>query len=422
MEKIFSEFIMELLSSLGVPIHTVALPCDDWTWLDMGLRRTIFGSVDHDKINQRLAKHEKKVVYHFTDPFQCSYTTICLPEHDGQLILGPFLFEHIAGRRFDELAQSLKLPEASRNYLYSYYQSIRFLPDQAMYENLFILISDHVFGRGQYKIIYEDSFFLDEAVQLYNNHFRILNQPFVGIQHIESQYSLENMIVTAVIGGNEHQATEHISKLAALATVRPLINELRDCKNLCIAVNTLLRKAAEQSGVHPIHIDSYSNHKIQLIEQLTSAEQCRGFCRKLAQGYCRLVQKYSLKAYSPPIRKAITYINTDLTTDLSLKSLATQININASYLSGLFKKETGVPLTEYVNRCRIGHAQLLLLTTDLPIKAIAAQCGIPDMQYFSRIFKRITGVTPKVYQETTTFETRREFGKAPINVLSKIDT
>lgn len=415
MDKKFSEFILKLFSGLGIPVHTVTLPCDDWTWLDLGLRKAIFGTVDHDKINRRLAEHDEKAVYHFTDPFQCGYTTVCLPEHSGHLLLGPFLFEHIAGHQFEDLFQSLKLPEITRDFLHSYYQSICLLPNQAMFENLLILISDYVFGREQYKIIYEDSFFLDEAILLYNNHFRIPDQPFVGIQHIEEQYSLENMIATAVIGGNEQQAVEHISKLAALTTVRSPTNELRNCMNLCIAANTLLRKAAEQSGVHPIHIDSYSNNKIQMIEKLTSVEQCRTFCRKLTQGYCRLVQKYSVKAYSLPIRKVITYINTDLTADLSLKSLAAQINVNASYLSGLFKKETGVPLTEYVNRCRISHAQLLLLTTNLPIKAIAVQCGIPDIQYFSRVFKRITGVTPKTYQETTTFETRREFGKISID-------
>lgn len=395
-------------------MRTVTLPCEDWTWLDLGLRKAIFGSVDHDRINQKLSEHEGAAVYHFTDPFQCGYTTVHLPERDRHLIIGPYSFGHMAGRRFEELFRSLKLPETLREFLQSYYQSIRLLPDQAMFESLVILISDYVFGKGHYKIIYEDSFFLDDAVQLYNNHFRIPDQPFAGVWHVESQYSLENMLLTAVMGGNERQAVEHISKLAALTVVRQDANELREGKNFCVAANTLLRKAAEQSGVHPIHIDSYSKRKIQMIEQLTSTEQCRAFCRKLAQGYCRLVQKHSMKAYSLPIRKVITYISTDLTADLSLKALAAQINVNASYLSGLFKKETGVPLTEYVNQCRISHAQLLLLTTELPVKAIAKQCGISDMQYFSRVFKRITGVTPKVYQETTTFETRREFGKKPI--------
>ncbi len=50
-----------------------------------------------------------------------------------------------------------------------------------------------------------------------------------------------------------------------------------------------------------------------------------------------------------------------------------------------------IPLTEYVNRSCIGYAQILLLTSDLPLNAIALQCGITDMQYFSRMFKRITG-------------------------------
>ncbi len=131
---------------------------------------------------------------------------------------------------------------------------------------------------------------------------------------------------------------DYITKLTALIMTPRLTNELRDRKELCITANTIFRKVAEQAGVHPIHIDSFSNHNIQLIEQLTSLEQCGSFCRKLTQGYCRLIQKNNIKAYSLPSRKVITYISTDLTADLSLKSFATQINVNASYLSSLFKK------------------------------------------------------------------------------------
>ena len=108
--------------------------------------------------------------------------------------------------------------------------------------------------------------------------------------------------------------------------------------------------------------------------------------------------KYNLKNYSQPIQKIITYISTDLTADLSLKSLANQVNINPSYLSTLFKKEVGLTLTEYVNRSRIEFSKRLLAGTNQPIKSIATQSGIPDIQYFTRMFKRITGVSPKVYR------------------------
>lgn len=95
--------------------------------------------------------------------------------------------------------------------------------------------------------------------------------------------------------------------------------------------------------------------------------QCLDFQRQMVRDYCRLIRHHNLKDYSMLTQKIITCVNSDLQADLTLKSLAEQLSVNASYLSTLFKKETGMPLTEYVNGCRIEHAQKLLLVTDLPI-------------------------------------------------------
>lgn len=67
----------------------------------------------------------------------------------------------------------------------------------------------------------------------------------------------------------------------------------------------------------------------------------------------------------------ILKIDADLTADLSLSKIAEDLNINASYLSRLFKQEIGVTLTDYVSRKRVDHGLLLLNSTKLQIQTIA---------------------------------------------------
>lgn len=107
-----------------------------------------------------------------------------------------------------------------------------------------------------------------------------------------------------------------------------------------------------------------------------------------------------MKGYSLLIRKVLTRIDSDLTADLSLKTQADLLNVNASYLSTLFKKETGTTLTDYVSRKRVEHAVFLLNSTDMQIQTIAQYCGIPDVNYFTKTFKKYVQKTPKEYRES----------------------
>lgn len=412
MNKELSDFITDLFKSAGIPSRGVSYSCEDWSWLDQGLRTDILG-IEADEWNQRIARHvstlEEATIYHFTDIFQCCYTCAKLPGENKFLLIGPFLFEQLSGERFNEIFKKLNLPETLRSALQNYYYSVSFYPYQAQYDNLIILIADRVYGKNQYKVQYNYANVPDESYEFYQNHLRVPNAPFMNIRFIEDRYELENSLMQAVASGNEMNALEYGGRFVSLVMPQRLTNALRDQKDYSITLNTLLRKAAEQGGVHPIHVDSLSNNNVKQIERLISVDQCKLFQRKMIRSYCQLVKENSLQSYSLPIGKVITYIRTDLTADLSLKSMAEQLNINASYLSSLFKKEMGVPLTEYVNACRIGHAQILLLSTELPNKTIALQCGISDMHYFSRMFKRMTGMTPKTYREKMRTENHEWF-------------
>ena len=85
--------------------------------------------------------------------------------------------------------------------------------------------------------------------------------------------------------------------------------------------------------------------------------------------------------------------------ELSLKSLASQLGFSPSYLSVLIKKELGLPFQDYLIQERMKKAKLLLLTTDLKIYEIAEKVGFEDMNYFSQRFKQVVGLTPRQFKK-----------------------
>ena len=107
----------------------------------------------------------------------------------------------------------------------------------------------------------------------------------------------------------------------------------------------------------------------------------------------------SLKKIHPLVEKATEYIENDISKEHTLRSLSKELNTSSGYLSKLFHQETGMTLTEYVNRKKIAYGAYLLCTTDEKITSIAFMCGVKDGNYFARLFKKFYGMTPLVYRK-----------------------
>lgn len=241
-----------------------------------------------------------------------------------------------------------------------------------------------------------------EYFDFYQGIFRMPDHPFAGMDSIEKRYGMENAFLRAVEIGNEKLAWNILqdSHAAGAFIQDRLSDKLRNMKDYLITINVLCRKTVERAGVQPIYIDSVSNNFVIFIEQAESYEDCQKIIEQMISAYCIMVRRLNRQTYSPIIQKIIAYIETDVSTDLSLKTFAKYLNINASYLSTLFSTEVGMPLSEYVNNSRIFHAKKLLLGTDLPIKSIAEQCGFSDTHYFSRVFRKVEGTTPNTYRKS----------------------
>ncbi|MEL7193870.1 MAG: helix-turn-helix domain-containing protein [Bacteroidota bacterium] len=82
----------------------------------------------------------------------------------------------------------------------------------------------------------------------------------------------------------------------------------------------------------------------------------------------------------------------------SIEYFSERIHLSANYLSDLLKKETGASTKEQVNNYIIDKAKTLLLSESVPIREIAFDLGFNYPHYFSRLFKRKTGMTPQEYR------------------------
>jgi len=102
-------------------------------------------------------------------------------------------------------------------------------------------------------------------------------------------------------------------------------------------------------------------------------------------------------AYSRHISQAIQFIADHYSDNISLEITAGAINLNSSYLSRLFKEETQMTFTEYLNRVRIKSSCLLMESGPYALKEISSQVGFTNYTYFFKVFKAVTGMTPQVY-------------------------
>ncbi len=350
-----------------------------------------------------LHKIDQYTIYRMNDPLKFSYMFLMLPQTTNETIMsiGPFLSTRIDNRQILEIAENNSITPSKQPLLKDYYNSIPVISDSDRLFTLIDTFAERIWGGvGSYKLV--------EINSAYNVSQQLLTRAtsdeqtdiLVNMKLMETRYAYENEIMTAVSMGNDHKVANLISVLSEYTFEKRVADSLRNMKNYCIVMNTLLRKAAEDGGVHPVYLDDLSTNYAIKIEQLQTMDSVKEIMEEMFKSYCRLVRKHSTKKYSSPVQKAIMMINYDLSSNLTLSSLAKAQNISGGYLATIFKKETGKTVTEYIIDRRIEHAMRLLSTTRLQVQTVALHCGIMDVQYFSKIFKKRTGMTPKAYRET----------------------
>lgn len=344
-----------------------------------------------EDVKERLNKddYQEKTIYYFVDEIYCHYTLFLLPggSENELMIIGPYQ-DKTEKAASVVLLKKYMLAHRHQNWLLEFCETISLVQDLGMIETLLRAFAESIWG---YENVVEKRL---EGISL--DSYEIELVPYKKEIKEEMDFYGESLLMKAVSNGQTAVAKIIFSNLR-LYSFRGETEPLENLKRYSNNINLLFFESVKGMDLNKSeHL--YTNIK-QRIDNLVRSDDIFALWSEMIEKYCAIVNGHKAREYSPTIQRVIISANNDISAELKLNSIAEQLNMNASYLSNLFHKETGVTITSYVNGKKMEYAAFLLLNTEWNVSAIAQECGILDENYFARIFKKQYQMSPSQYRK-----------------------
>ncbi|MBQ9195696.1 MAG: helix-turn-helix domain-containing protein [Clostridia bacterium] len=175
---------------------------------------------------------------------------------------------------------------------------------------------------------------------------------------------------------------------------------VRNMKYLFVANITIATRFAIEGGMDGETAYNTSDLYIRKMDTCHSVQEVLELHQEMFAYFTeRMSNIKHEKTYAKPIRTCMIYIDAHLHMPIRIRDLAAQADLTPSYLSALFKKETGLPVSDYVLRRRIDTARNMLRYSDYSASQISEILAFSSQSYFIRCFKKNMGMTPNEYRQ-----------------------
>lgn len=390
MEEIF-ELLGNIVKCFGVQTQAYSVPLPCLENYDGGLRSRLFKIHDTRYLEEFMLSMERNIIYIAEDSYCCHF---CFLKFNKYYIIGPWTEIMPAADDIDEIVRKNSIPIQFRFELEHYFNNLPLISSHMCWEAMLVAFMEHICGTGTIKVSYRKLESGGESESNYSPE----QDSVLSAHFIEELYKNEDILLNAVRNGNAREAMRCVAYFSYYQVPERVTGKFRNFKNYMLILNTLFRKAVQSSYVHPLYIHSLSSDFARRIEATTKHSELNYILDSMVRRYCALVQDHSLGKFSLVIRNVLSTVEFNLREPLSLSTLAEQYHIDPSNLAHQFKRELGVTLTDYINFRRMELAKSLLSGSGLYIQEIAEQCGFLDTNYFTRLFKKSFGISPREYR------------------------
>ena len=177
-------------------------------------------------------------------------------------------------------------------------------------------------------------------------------------------------------------------------------DSLRNMKYHFVITAAMAARFCVSSGMTPEEAYNLSDIYIMKADEAQDEDTLREIHREMIESYTRQMRKVRYRGvYSKQIVRTIDYISEHLHSRILIGDAAAYLGINPSYLSRLFKKETGITFTDYVCRSKAEEAAGLLRYSEFTDTQISSLLCFSSQSYFIKVFKKHMGMTPKEYKK-----------------------
>lgn len=316
----------------------------------------------------------------------------------GTIIVGPAIPSEIDENTIYELAEKFEVPLKLRKILISYFQSIPVIEHKKLI-NTSMLLYYMLYGKmlDSAAVIERNAFLKNSCDKIDSDiNIKLSTNRQYNIHHHNLIY--EKYLLEYIKEGNREKLLDHLTKPAGGKAGVLSKNPLRSQKNLFICSATLAARAAIEGGLSSELAFTISDSYIQHVEELNEINEVINLHYKMLCDFTDRVHKVKEHGYSKAVVKCLNYICKHLYEDISLSQLAQTVGMNSNYLSQMFKKQTGISISGYIQKERVEEAKKRLELSNDSIMDISTSLNFTDQSYFTKIFRKFTGITPKQYR------------------------
>ena len=211
-------------------------------------------------------------------------------------------------------------------------------------------------------------------------------------------YDKEKLLIHSIIHNDLENSRKYLNEILGHIFFSSATN-LDVIKVRAMELSVMISRAALDGGADHDKISGINERFIHEFFGYQTIEEVCWSLTNILRKFTRETFEFAQIKHIDVISKAVAYVKSNCARKLTLNEVAEYVFLSPSYFSKIFKQEMNCYFKDYVNYIRVEKSKVLLLTEKMSLVDIADSAGFYDQSYFNKVFKKITGVTPKKFRE-----------------------